>query len=90
MSYRVVLWHVADVPGVQVQLEAWKLRGLEAWRSHRGWSLGALGGDEAEKPWLTTPPVARRGVLFSVLCSPFSGARQRPLFFVSFVSAPQG
>ena len=28
MSYRNVFWHVADVPGVQGQLEAWKLGGL--------------------------------------------------------------
>ena len=27
-SYRVVLWHVADVPGVQGQLEAWMLGSL--------------------------------------------------------------
>ena len=31
MSYRVVLWHVADVPGVQGQLEVWKLGCLEVW-----------------------------------------------------------
>ena len=33
VDYRVVLWHVADVPGVQGQVEAWKFRGLEAWLS---------------------------------------------------------
>ena len=30
-SYRIVLWHVADVPGVQGRLEVWKFRGLEVW-----------------------------------------------------------
>ena len=29
-------WHVADVPGVQGQLEAWKFRGLEAWLDRAG------------------------------------------------------
>ena len=32
----VACWHVADVPGVQGQLEAWKFRGLEAWFSRWG------------------------------------------------------
>ena len=30
-SYRVVLWHVADVPGVQGKVEVWKLGCLEVW-----------------------------------------------------------
>ena len=72
------LWHVADVPGVQGKVEVWKLRGLEVWLSR----------------CTTISPVARlSGVLFSVfrgrgrfgasrLHAPFSGARQRPLFFV--------
>ena len=35
MSYRDVLWHVVDVPGVQGKVEVWKLRGLEVWLSQR-------------------------------------------------------
>ena len=49
-------------------VEVWKLRGLEAWRDWEGL-----------RP--TPPRPLRRAftrVLFSVLCSPFSGARQRP------------
>ena len=73
-SYRVVLWHVADVPGVQGKVEVWKLGCLEVWLSR----------------CTTISPVARlSGVLFSVaveglalwactLCSPFSRARKRP------------
>ena len=71
LSYRGVLWHVADVPGVQGRVEVWKLGCLEVWLSR----------------CTTISPVARlSGVLFSVaveglalwactLCSPFSGAR---------------
>ena len=33
MSYRVGLWHVADVPGVQGTVEVWKLGCLEVWLS---------------------------------------------------------
>ena len=62
-SYRGVLWHVADVPGVQGKVEVWKLGCLEVWLSR----------------CTTISPVARlSGVLFSVLCSPFSRARKRP------------
>ena len=32
LSYRVVLWHVADVPGVQGKVEVWKLGCLEVWK----------------------------------------------------------
>ena len=60
-------------------VEGWKFRGLEAWPLR----LSPL--------YTTASPVARRGVPFSVavgglslractLCSPFSGARQRPHF----------
>ena len=57
----VAHWHVADVPGVQGQLEAWKFRGLEAWFSRWG-----------SAPHFSVARLSR--VLFSVLCSPFSGA----------------
>ena len=82
-SYRVVLWHVADVPGVQGRVEVWKLGCLEVWLSRCTTIV-----------WLsrctTISPVARlSGVLFSVFCSrgrfgplglhaPFSRARRRP------------
>ena len=51
------------------------------------WKLGCL------EVWLSVHPFhpsPRRGVLFSVLCSPFSGARQRPLSFVSLRVSPAG
>ena len=54
MSYRVVLWHVADVPGGRGK---WKLGSLEAWR------LGFLGGAPPHTLQLLRRALVARSVL---------------------------
>ena len=67
--------HVADVPGVQGRLEAWKFRGLEAWLSRWGSAPHPYNSSVARLPGALFS-VAVEGLRFRrcTFCSPFSGA----------------
>ena len=88
MSYRVVLWHVVDVPGCR---ESFSLPGCGA-APHTfpisqilcvplWFFVSFVGAPQGKHSTVVHPSLRRALAARSVFRSPFSGAHQRPLYF---------